>query len=67
MLDFFISDVGVLSTLDVFKESDKLSMPGNTNARIKNGKNILTNYFLKSPYNVGSILLRICEVPQKQV
>jgi len=40
VLDFFISDVGVLSTLDAFKESDKLSMPRNTNARIKNGKNI---------------------------
>ena len=39
-LDFFISDVGVLSTLDAFKESDKLSMPANTNTRIKSGKNI---------------------------
>ena len=37
-LDFFISDVGVLSTINEFKESDKVSMPGNTNARIKNGK-----------------------------
>jgi len=37
-LDFFVSDIGVLSSLDSFKESDKISMPGNTNARIKNGK-----------------------------
>ena len=39
-LNFFISDEGVLSTLDAFKESDRLSMPGNTMARIKSGKNI---------------------------
>tara|TARA_B100000767_G_scaffold120301_1_gene114687 strand:+ start:60 stop:881 length:822 start_codon:yes stop_codon:yes gene_type:complete len=39
-LNFFISDVGVLSTLDAFKENDRLSMPGNTDARIKSGKNI---------------------------
>ena len=39
-LNFFISDEGVLSTLDAFKESDKLSMPGNTMMRIKSGKNI---------------------------
>ena len=37
-LDFFISDVGVFSSLNDFKESDKISMPGNTKARIKNGK-----------------------------
>ena len=39
-LNFFISDVGVLSTLDAFKENDRLSMPENTRARIKSGKNI---------------------------
>ena len=39
-LNFFISDVGVLSTLNAFKENDRLSMPGNTDARIKSGKNI---------------------------
>ena len=39
-LNFFMSDVGVASTLDAFKESDRLSMPKNTDARIKNGKNI---------------------------
>ena len=38
-LNFFISDVGVLSTLNAFKENDKISMPGNTSARIKSGKN----------------------------
>ena len=37
-LDFFVSNVGVLSTLNDFKESDKISMPGNTSARVKNGK-----------------------------
>tara|TARA_B100000686_G_scaffold197579_1_gene204436 strand:- start:417 stop:1247 length:831 start_codon:yes stop_codon:yes gene_type:complete len=37
-LDFFESDVGVLSSLNDYKESDKISMPGNTMARIKNGK-----------------------------
>ena len=40
-LNFFVSDVGVLSSLENFKESDKISMPGNTQARIKNGKNII--------------------------
>ena len=40
-LNFFESDVGVLSSLDNFKESDKISMPGNTQARVKNGKNII--------------------------
>ena len=37
-LDFFVSDIGVLSSLNDFKESDKISMPGNTSARLKNGK-----------------------------
>jgi FkbM family methyltransferase len=40
-LNFFESDVGVLSSLENFKESDKISMPGNTQARLKNGKNIV--------------------------
>ena len=40
-LNFFVSDVGVLSSLEDFKESDKISMPGNTKARLKNGKNII--------------------------
>jgi FkbM family methyltransferase len=40
-LNFFVSDIGVLSSLDSFKESDKISMPGNTQARVKNGKNII--------------------------
>ena len=39
-LNFFMSDAGIASTLDAFKESDRLSMPKNTDARIKNGKNI---------------------------
>ena len=37
-LDFFVSDIGVFSSLNDFKESDKISMPGNTRARLKNGK-----------------------------
>ena len=37
-LDFFVSDAGALSSLNDFKESDKISMPGNTKARVKNGK-----------------------------
>ena len=37
-LDFFVSDVGELSSLNEFKESDKSSMPGNTSIRLKNGK-----------------------------
>jgi len=40
-LNFFVSDVGTLSSLENFKESDKVSMPGNTQARLKNGKNII--------------------------
>ena len=40
-LNFFESDVGVLSSLENFKENDKISMPGNTQARLKNGKNII--------------------------
>ncbi|MBF0368913.1 MAG: tetratricopeptide repeat protein [Magnetococcales bacterium] len=39
-LDFFMSDVGVLSTLDSFKYSDINSMPGNASARNKVGKKI---------------------------
>lgn len=37
-LDFFMSDVGVLSTINDFIESDKISMPGNTAQRKKSGK-----------------------------
>jgi len=38
-LDFFVSDVGVLSTLDQFRNSDISSMPGNTKARNLKGYN----------------------------
>ena len=34
-LDFFVSDVGILSTLVDFKHNDLSSMPNNTEARIK--------------------------------
>ena len=40
-LDFFMSDNGELSTLKNFVESDKTSMPGNTDLRKKSGKMIL--------------------------
>ena len=40
-LNFFVSDLGELSSLEDFKESDKTSMPGNTQARLKSGKNII--------------------------
>ena len=42
-LRFFVSDVGVLSTLEVFKESDKLSIPGNTKSRIEKGNVVTVN------------------------
>ena len=42
-LDFFMSDIGVLSTLKNFIESDKNSMPGNTTQRKKGGKIISVN------------------------
>ena len=39
-LDFFVSDVGVLSTINEFKFSDEKSLPGNTKTRVKNGYNV---------------------------
>ena len=42
-LRFFVSDVGVLSTLEEFKESDKLSIPGNTKSRIEKGNVVIVN------------------------
>lgn len=36
-LDFFVSEAGVLSTLEEFRESDISSMPGNTRARNASG------------------------------
>ena len=42
-LRFFVSDVGVLSTLEEFKESDKLSIPGNTKLRIEKGNLVTVN------------------------
>ena len=39
-LDFFMSDQGELSTLKDYIESDKISMPGNTEVRKKSGKTI---------------------------
>jgi len=42
-LNFFVSEVGVLSTLEDFKESDRLSMPGNTDNRIEKGNVVTVN------------------------
>ena len=42
-LDFFVSDIGILSTLVDFKHSDLDSMPGNTEARIQDGKVVEVN------------------------
>ena len=38
-LDFFVSDSGVLSTLEEFRQSDISSMPGNTKSRNASGYN----------------------------
>lgn len=64
-LDFFVSDFGVLSTIDAYRESDKLSMPGNTAARIKSGHNvkvktkslndIFVEFFNSSPIDYMSV------------
>ena len=37
-LDFFVSDVGELSSINDFIHSDLSSMPGNTQARVQKGK-----------------------------
>ena len=55
-LDFFVSDVGVLSTLSAYVMSDLSSMPGNTSQRIKNGKmvevqSISLNDVMKKDFN----------------
>ena len=54
-MDFFMSDNGNFSTLNNFIENDKISMPGNSEARNKNGKiisvetislnDVIKNYF----------------------
>lgn len=38
-INFFSSEQGVFSTIDSFRYSDKASLPGNTQARNKSGKN----------------------------
>ena len=40
ILDFFVSNCGVLSTIDKFRFSDEDTMPSNSAARNKAGKNI---------------------------
>ena len=55
-LDFFMSDIGVLSTISEFIESDKSSMPGNTRDRKKSGKlisveTISLNDVIKKDFN----------------
>jgi FkbM family methyltransferase len=39
-VDFFVSEVGVLSTLSQFRNSDSLSMPGNAQARNSSGHEV---------------------------
>jgi len=55
-LDFFVSDVGVLSTLVEFKYSDLSSMPGNTKIRTKDGivvkvKTVSINEVMEKNFN----------------
>ena len=55
-LDFFVSDVGVLSTLVDFKYSDLSSMPGNTKIRTKDGmvvkvKTVSINEVMETNFN----------------
>ena len=64
-LDFFTSDIGELSTLEEFRQSDLTSMPGNTKARNKNGYNhkvltislndVFKEYFDESPVDYMSV------------
>ena len=42
-LNFFVSDIGELSTLNDFKENDKNSMPENTKKRLNSGRMIKVN------------------------
>ena len=58
-LDFFVSDVGILSTLVEFKHNDLSSMPNNAEARIKNGKvvkveTVSINEVLETNFNGNS-------------
>lgn len=39
-LDFYVSDVGALSTIEQFRQSDISSMPGNANTRNSKGYNL---------------------------
>ena len=55
-MNFFSSEKGVFSTLDDFRYSDKESLPENTSARNKNGKNfevetISLNEVIKNEFN----------------
>ena len=59
-LDFFVSDAGVLSTLDEFRESDASTMPGNAKVRNKSGyhckvETISLNDVMLRYFNGGSI------------
>ena len=64
-LDFFISEIGDLSTINDFRNSDILSMPGNTAARNKSGYNaevttislndVFENHFNGQPIDYMSV------------
>jgi FkbM family methyltransferase len=55
-LDFFVSDVGELSSINDFIHSDLSSMPGNTQARVQKGKvveveTVFINDVIESNFN----------------
>lgn len=64
-LDFFVSDTGVLSTLEEFRNSDAASMPGNTRKRNEGGSkhtvdtislnDVFIKYFDSAPIDYLSV------------
>lgn len=64
-LDFFVSNQGVLSTIEKFKDSDIKSMPGNSKARNSSGyttkvssislNDVFIKYFNSSPIDYMSV------------
>ena len=64
-LDFFVSDAGVLSTLDEFRESDASTMPGNAKVRNQSGyhckvtsislNDVMLKYFGGNPIDFMSV------------
>jgi FkbM family methyltransferase len=64
-LDFFVSDIGVLSTLEEFRDSDSRSIPANTQARNSSGysckvktislNDVMETYFDGKPVDYMSV------------